>query len=94
MSVSVSMKNFVIKISDVRGGGGEGGLGRHSDNPGQTGEGGGAENHDFGRTSFVNAPLGKQFWENGELDKGDFFATIFATKPNEATFLRFSLASQ
>ena len=55
MSVSVSMKNFVIKISDVRGGGGEGGFGRHSDNPGQTGEGG-SENHDFGRTSFVNAP--------------------------------------
>ena len=58
MSVSVSMKNFVIKISDVRGGGGEGGFGRHSDNPGQTGEGG-SENHDFGRTSFVNAPLPK-----------------------------------
>ena len=45
-----------VKISDVRGGGGEGGFGRHSDNPGQTGEGG-SENHDFGRTSFVNAPL-------------------------------------
>ena len=56
MSVSVSMKNFVIKISDVRGGGGEGGFGRHSDNPGQTGEGG-SENLDFARTSFVNAPL-------------------------------------
>ena len=56
MSVSVSMKNLVIKISDVRGGGGEGGFGRHSDNPGQTGEGG-SKNHDFGRTSFVNAPL-------------------------------------
>ena len=41
VSVSVSMKNFVIKISDVRGGGGDGGFGRHSDNPGQTGEGGG-----------------------------------------------------
>ena len=58
MSVSVSMKNVIVmKISDVRGGGGEGGFGNHSDNPGQTGEGG-SENHDFGRTSFVNAPLG------------------------------------
>ena len=56
MSVSVSMKNFVIKISDVRGGGREGGFGRHLDNPGQTGEGG-SENHDFGQTSFGKCPL-------------------------------------
>ena len=34
---------------------GEGGC-KLSDNPGQTGEGG-SENHDFGRTSFVNGPL-------------------------------------
>ena len=33
-----------------------GGFWRNSDNPGQTGKGG-SENHDFGRTSFVNAPF-------------------------------------
>ena len=55
LSLSVSVKkNFAIKISDVRRGGG-GGFRKHSDNPGQTGEGG-SENHDFARTSFVNAP--------------------------------------
>ena len=40
------------KVGRPAGGGGY----NLSDNPGQTGEGG-SENHDFGRTSFVNAPL-------------------------------------
>ena len=41
--------------SKSRTSGGGGGY-KLSDNPGQTGEGG-SENLDFGRTSFVNAPL-------------------------------------
>ena len=40
MCLFASSKNFiVVKISDVREGG-EGGFRKHSDNPGQTGEGG------------------------------------------------------
>ena len=55
LSVSVSVKKFfAIKISDVRRGGGRG-VSEAFGQP-RTDGGGGSENHDFDRTSFVNAP--------------------------------------